>query len=295
MPPTMAAYAYLIATMLCWAGNAIAGQFAVGHVSPLMLVMLRWLLVSSCLAVIYRRELVETWPIVRSARLRMLVMAIIGFTAFNSLFYIAAHHTTGINIGILQGSIPVIVLILSVFAWKSRIGPLQLAGVTVTLIGVVTVASQGDLGRLLRLEFNPGDAIMLLACLLYASYTVGLKLRPPMPGLVFLAWLSIIAALTSIPLAAFEWLRGDLLQPTGQGWVVTIWISIFPSFLAQIFFIRGVELIGPERAGVFVNLVPIFAAFLAVLMLSENFEVYHAISLTLVLGGIALSEKGKPA
>ena len=295
MPPTLVAYAYMLVTMLCWSGNAIAGQFAIGRVSPLALVMLRWLLVSICLGVVYRRELVRTWPVVRAAPLRMVAMAMVGFTAFNALFYIAAHHTTGLNIGILQGSMPVIVLILSVLAWRTRIGGLQMAGVTVTLVGVIAIACQGDIDRLLRLQFNPGDAIMLLACLFYSAYTAGLKVRPEMPGLVFLTWLSIIAALASLPLAAFEWLRGDLLWPTPEGWLVTVWIALFPSFLAQIFFIRGVELIGPERAGVFANLVPIFAAILAVLLLSERFETYHAVALALVLGGIGLSERGKPA
>lgn len=293
LPGSMVAYAYLAATMLCWGGNAIAGQFAVDNVSPLLLVALRWLFVSSFLVVMYRKELRETWPMLRKAPLRTVLMAVLGFTAFNSLFYIASHHTTGINIGILQGTIPVIVLVMSVFVFSTRIGAMQVAGVIMTLVGVIAVASRGDLDRLLNLEFNPGDALMLVACLFYGGYTLGLKVRPPMPGMVFLSWLSIIAAVSSLPLALVEWLGGGTQWPTAQGWVVTAYVAIFPSFLSQIFFIRGVELIGPERAGVFVNLVPIFAAILAVLLLNESFEVYHAIALALVLGGIGLSERAR--
>jgi drug/metabolite transporter (DMT)-like permease len=167
----------------------------------------------------------------------------------------------------------------------------QTAGVALTVLGVVLVASQGSLSRLAGLTFNLGDMIMVLACLFYALYATALKNRPAIDGLVFFAFLALIAALASLPLLALEVATGELILPTAKGWVVTAYIALFPSCIAQIFFMRGVDLIGPGRAGVFVNLVPVFAALLAVLILSEPFRWYHAGALTLVLTGIVVAQR----
>jgi drug/metabolite transporter (DMT)-like permease len=113
------------------------------------------------------------------------------------------------------------------------------------------------------------------------------------PGLVFFAALAAVAFVISVPLLVAEVMSGQGYWPTGKGWLILAYVALGPSFLAQLFFMRGVELIGPGRAGVFVNLVPVFAALLAVLILSEPFAWYHAMALALVLGGIALAEKGK--
>ena len=132
---------------------------------------------------------------------------------------------------------------------------------------------------------------MLAACVLYAAYTVALRDRPNMPGVAFFALLALIAALTSLPLVAVEVATGTFRWPTAQGLAVTVWIAVFPSFLSQIFYLRGVDLIGPGRAGVFVNLVPVFAAVLAVGLISEPFASYHAVALILVVGGIWLAQR----
>jgi drug/metabolite transporter (DMT)-like permease len=134
---------------------------------------------------------------------------------------------------------------------------------------------------------------MLVACTLYAGYTVGLRRRPQVSPLSLLAVLAGAAFVTSLPLTLAEVALDRFQWPTPTGWVIVALITLFPSYLAQLFFIHGVALIGPGRAGVFVNLVPVFASILAVVFLSEPFELYHGIALALVLGGIGLSERGK--
>ena len=132
---------------------------------------------------------------------------------------------------------------------------------------------------------------MLVATLLYALYTLGLRNRPPVAALSFFTAMAAVAAVTSLPLLAFEIARGDVVWPTLTGWLIIVYVGLFPSLLAQIFFMRGVELIGPSRAGVFVNLVPVFGAFLAVLILREPFTLSSAVALALVLGGIFVAER----
>ncbi|SDT97787.1 DMT family transporter [Stappia sp. ES.058] len=281
-------------TALFWAGNTIAGRLAIDQVSPLAVVFLRWLAVSALMVTLYGRQVKAEWPILKRYLPVMVLMGMFGFTAFNALFYIAAHSTTALNLGIIQGSMPMFVLLGALAILRTPIRALQACGVVLTMSGVAFIASQGDLSRLAELKINPGDALMITACLLYSLYAVLLRKRPAVSGMVFFTVLSVIAAIVSVPVFAIELVQGTQQWPTAKGWLVVAYITIFPSFLSQIFFMRGVELIGPGRAGVFINLVPIFSSFLAVALLGEPFHFYHAAALVLVLMGIGLSErKGK--
>jgi len=286
------AYVLLTFTTLCWGANAIFGRLAVGELSPMMLVSLRWLGASLLLAMFAHNNLRRDWPVLRPRLAFLSAMGVLGFTAFNALFYVAAHYTTAVNIGIIQGSMPVFVLIGAFAAYRTRVTVLQIAGVACTVTGVVIVGSGGDLSRLLALAFNAGDLLMVTACVLYAGYTVGLRSRPQVSSLSLLTVLATTAFVTSLPLILAEVALGLFQWPTAAGWAIAGAVTVFPSFLAQLFFIQGVALIGPGRAGIFVNLVPVFASVFAVVFLKEPFELFHGVALALVLGGIWLSERG---
>jgi drug/metabolite transporter (DMT)-like permease len=298
MPPLAARlwaspYLLLTLTSLMWGANAVASRFAVGHIAPMALTSLRWACVAAVLPFLLRKELVAAAPELRAHWKLIVFLGIFGYTAFNALMYLAAYSTTAINIGIIQGAIPVFVLI-GAWAWfRTPISLLQAAGVLVTILGVLIIAARGDFEVLKHLAVATGDIWMLIACLFYAGYTLSLRQRPKVPGLVFFAALAVVAFIISVPLLVAEIMTGHGYWPTLRGWLILLYVAIGPSFLSQIFFMRGVELIGPGRAGVFVNLVPVFAAILAVLILSEPFAWYHGMALALVLGGIALAEKGK--
>src|SRR5215203_7302468 len=284
-------YLLLTLTMLMWGGNAVAGRLAVGEVSPMALTGLRWVVPVAVLGVAlryqlltHRQALLERWP-------SILLRGTLGLTVFNALFYLAAHHTTAVNITILQGSMPVFVLVGALVFYGTRVRGPQIVGMAVTLLGALLVATRADVATLTSFSLNIGDIWMLAAYGLYAGYTVALRTRPPIPGLVFFAALAGVALLTSVPLMAYEVASGTVTWPTLRGWLIVLYVGLFPSFVSQVLFMRGVELIGPGRAGLFVNLVPIFGALLAVLILSEPFAAYHAVGLTLVLGGIWLAER----
>ncbi|MGL5362775.1 MAG: DMT family transporter [Bosea sp. (in: a-proteobacteria)] len=284
---------YLLLTITCllWGGNAIASRLAVNHIPPITLTSLRWVCVCAVMPLLLRKELREHWPALKANAGLILAMGIFGYTAFNALMYLAAYSTTAINMGILQGSIPVFVLLGAWLVFGTRIAAMQMLGVVVTLVGVAMVASRGDWAVLRSLTFATGDIAMMAACLFYASYTVALRKRPPMPGLVFFTAMACVACVVSLPLMATEWAIGQGYVPTLQGWLILAYVAIGPSLLSQLFFMRGVELIGPGRAGVFVNLVPVFSAVLGVLLLSEPFAWYHGVALALVLGGIFIAER----
>ncbi len=287
------AFVLLTLTAMFWAGNAVAGRSAVGELSPMLLTALRWFGVVIFLWGFMRHRFAADLPVIRARLPFVLTMGTVGFTVFNALFYVAAHTTTAVNIGIIQGAIPVFVLALALIVDKVPISLLQMAGILVTMVGVILVATKGDVTYLLELAVTRGDLLMVIACFFYAAYTVGLKRRPAVSGLGFFAVMATAAFVTSLPLVAVEIALGQFQWPTPKGWLITLYIAVFPSFLSQLFFMRGVDLIGPGRAGIFVNLVPVFAALLAVVLLGEAFQIYHAIALALVLGGIVLAEKGK--
>lgn len=281
----------LVLTTLFWGGNVIAGQLARGEISPMQLVLMRWVVVTAIMWPLFGREVIAHWPLARGHMWRITLTALTGFTGFNILFYIASTRTSGVNIGILQGSIPVFVLLGAFLAHGTRVTGLQMVGVVATTIGVVLVATRGAPWALLALDVNPGDLIMVLACCCYAAYAVFLVGRPQMPGAVFFTLMAPIATLSAVPFAVFEATGPGYALPSIEGWLVTLYVAIFPSCLAQVFFLRGVDLIGPGRAGVYTNLVPVFAALLSVLLLSEVFALYHGLALALVLGGIAISQR----
>jgi drug/metabolite transporter (DMT)-like permease len=287
------AYLLLSLTALFWGTNAILGRLAVGEVSPMVLTMLRWLLALALLAPLVQAQLRRDFPALRRHLPFLAIMGGLGFTGFNALYYVAAHYTTAVNIGIIQGAIPVFVLIGAFAVYRTAVTPLQIAGVVVTMLGVALVAGGGDLAQLAALAINRGDLLMVIACVLYAGYTVALQRRPPVAPESLVMALSAAALLAALPLVALEAVAGRLQWPTATGWIIVVLAVVFPSFLAQIFFIRGVELIGPGRAGVFINLVPVFASILAVAILGETFAAFQATALGLVLGGIWLSEVGK--
>lgn len=270
--------------------NGVASRLAVHRISPMSLVLGRWLVVCTVLAVVLRHALRHNRDILHAHRWRIMAMGGLGFTAFNILFYLSAYWTTALNITLMQASIPPFVLLGAVLSRKVRVTPMQIAGLVVTLVGVALIATHGELLRIGEIAFNPGDILMLVASALYAAYTLALRDRPAVPPLVFFAALTFAALTTSIPAMAVEVAMGRTYWPTIGGLGILAFVALGPSLTSQVFYMRGIELIGPARAGLFNNLTPIFGALAAVLILGEDFHVYHAIALALALGGIWLAE-----
>ena len=284
------AHFLLTFTSLFWAFNTIAGRAAVDEISPLFIVSARWFFVALILTIVCRKELKSSWKIL-SKRLKWLIlMGLLGFTGFNSSYYIAAHDTIAINLGIVQGTMPAFIIIIARIWLKNKITLLQLLGLFFTFAAVLLVVSSGNLDTLLNFKLNKGDIIMISACTLYATYAVGLRKKPEIGSLSLLTFFAYVAFLGSIPGVIYEFATNNLVLPGYEGVIILSVIIIFPSFLAQIFFMKGVEKIGPARSGLYTNLVPVFSSFLAVLFLGEVFQFYHLMSLGLIFLGIYMFE-----
>ncbi|MCP8940182.1 DMT family transporter [Alsobacter sp. SYSU M60028] len=289
------AYVLLGLTTFMWAGNAVASRFAVGQISAMSITAGRWAVALAVLVLFTRREIRGCAPELRRQWPKIALMGAIGFTAFNALFYLAGHYTTAVNIAITQGSFPVFVMLGGLLVFGTRPTLMQTVGALVTLVGIAVLAGHGDWERLKSLTLNFGDVLMLVACVFYTAYTLALRRRPALPALVFFTAMAAAAFLTSLPLLAIEMALGATQWPTPTGLATLVFIALFPSLLAQVLFMRGVELIGPSRAGLFMNLTPVFGSILAVVLLGEPFGIPETVALALVLGGIVLAERlGRP-
>ncbi|MGF6157007.1 drug/metabolite transporter (DMT)-like permease [Ensifer sp. KUDG1] len=288
------AYFYLCITALFWGGNSVAGKMAVGHVSPMMLTTLRWVFALVVILVLMTPQIRHDWDKIRKHWLQLLAYGVVGFTTFNALLYSALKYTSAINAVILQAGIPMLIFLFNFVLFRTKASIAQVIGFTVTLVGVLVTAAHGDVTSLLSLEFNFGDALMIAACVVYAGYTVALRYKPTMHWQSFIAAPAFGALLSAIPLLFWEIGTGTAIAPDTTGWIIVLYAAIFPSLMSQVLYVRGVEMIGANRAGLFINAIPVFGTLLSVMLIGETFHLFHLVALLLVLGGIAIAEKGRP-
>lgn len=298
-PPSAAsvrtAYIILTLTTLFWGGNVVAGKLAVGHVEPNALMILRWS--GALLAVLpfAFRPLRRDWPVVKKSWPLLIYFGAIGFATFNVLVYMAAHYTSGVNTAIEQVAVNIFVMLLNFALFRLHVRPLQILGVALTIIGVTITATHGELGRILGLQVNVGDLMVIGASFAYATYSIALRWRPPAH------WMSIFVISTIGAIAASFFYQGvtgggvmaffeQLPTISTQGWLIVVYTILFPSVISQILYVRGVELIGSNRASLFVNLIPIFGTIGSVLVLGERLETFHLLAAGLVIIGIVLAE-----
>ena len=284
---------FLTLASLFWGFNAIASRLAIDEISPMSLVSGRWLGVMIILSIICRHQLSLGFQVFKSNYKWMIMMGLCGFTTFNSLYYISAHYTVAINLGIVQSTTPAFIMIISVFWLKTRINLKQVTGLLITFIGVSIVISNGNLASLLRLKLNNGDLLLIIACIFYAIYAVGLRKRPEINDVLLMTFFSYVAFIGSLPGLIIEITQYSFFFPTFKGLMILSVIIIFPSLLAQILFMKGVKIVGPALSGLYTNLVPIFTSVLAIIVLNEVFHIYHLISLIIIFLGIYIFDRKK--
>jgi drug/metabolite transporter (DMT)-like permease len=294
VPVNLQAYIILCITTLIWGGNTVAGKMAVGHVSPMMLTGLRWVIACTVLLIFAAPQVRRDFPAIRRNWLLLLGYGTVGFTAFNAFLYSALQYTSAINAVIEQAGIPMVIFVMNYVLFRTTFSLAQIAGFTLTLGGVALTASHGDLTTLLSLDLNQGDAMMMAAVLVYAGYTVALRFKPEIHWKSLIAISALGALISSIPLVIWEFSTGRMIWPDMQGWVIVAYAGLLPSLVSQILYVRGVELIGPNRAGLFINTIPIFGTLLSITLIGEALQTFHIAAMGLVLVGIAVAERGRP-
>jgi len=284
-------YLLLSLTSLFWAGNTVIGRFMAGHVPPITLAFVRWGGAFAILLPFALTHLFRDWPAIRKQLGLMLLLSVTGFSVYNTLAYYGLQYTTAINGLLLQSIGPLFVALWSFVLFRDRLTPRQACGIGVSLTGVVVIVCHGSLAILLAVAFNRGDLMFVVALLIYAFYAAMLRRRPAMHPLSFLAFGMGVGAVVLIPPMVVELAGGKTFILDGASILSFAFICIFPSLLGYLFLNRGIELIGANRSAPFIHLVPVFGSVLAIVLLGERFELYHAIGYALVFAGITVATR----
>ncbi|MBX7250160.1 MAG: DMT family transporter [Caulobacteraceae bacterium] len=281
----------LAVAMLFWAGNSVVGRAVNADIPPIALAFWRWAAAAVLIAPFAWPHLRRDWETLKRHRLMLAVLALLGMAGFNALLYTALHTTTAVNTVLLQSATPPLIFLCTFVLYREKPNLWQVLGLAVALAGVAAIVSYGEPWRLLALQLNAGDALMLIAVAGYAVYSALLRRTPPLHPLSFLAATCFLSVLVLAPVYAAEALSGAVMPVDGQSLATLAYVAVCPSIISYLCFNRGVELMGANRAGQFMNLTPLFGALLAVVFLHEALRPYHGVGLLLIAGGIVLSSR----
>lgn len=284
-------YLLLSITALCWAGNAIVGRLAAGHIPPVTLSFLRWSLAFLIILPFTWKQLRQDWPAIRSRLGLMITLSIAGIGAFNTLQYWSLEYTQALNILLLQSAGPLIVAVWSIVLLRVHLTVAQGLGILLSMAGVLTILTRGDLTALSQISFNRGDLIFLAAMAIFGFYSVLSLKRPPIHGLSFVTFTFGCGAASLIPLLAWELYARPVMALDAKNLLSLLYVAIFPSTIAYLCFNRGVLLIGANRAAPFFHVVPVFGSIMAIAFLGERPQVFHFLGFALVLAGVFVASR----
>lgn len=285
-PTALNAALFLTLSMFFWAGNFAIGRWAAGQIPPFTMTALRWSGAALLTLALYWQQVRDDWPVIRSNIPILALLAVFGAGSFNALQYLALGYTTATTAGVINSTSPAMIAVASYLLLGEEVTARRLAGITVSFVGAVVVLAKGNLEVLSTLTFNRGDIILLVAMAMWAVYTALLGRRPRMQAGSFVAVSFVIAALINIPLAIVEELLGAHFVVSTATVSAILYTATLPSVFAYMLFNRGVEIIGPSRAGAFMHLLPLFTALLAMVFLGESPALYHVVGLGLILAGV---------
>ena len=286
------AYLALGLAALFWSGNFVAGRALRGDIDPVTLNTLRWAICLGLFLPFVLRPLARNRAVVLREWRLVAGLGLTGVAAFHTLVYVALRDTTAINALLILAFAPAAILAGAALTGMGRPRGLQWLGSAVSLGGAGFIVVRGDPAVLAALEVNPGDLWMLGAVVLWAAYSLLLRRRPAdLPQDVALAASITVALAVLVPAAL---VAAPSLAPalTPAGWAAVLYIAVFASLLAFLFWSYGVSEIGPARAGQFIHLMPVFGAVLAMVLLGETLAPAQAIGAALVFTGILLVNRG---
>jgi drug/metabolite transporter (DMT)-like permease len=283
----MRAYLYLSLAALLWSGNFVVGRAAHGHIPPVGLAFWRWSAALAVLFVVAHRPLSQQWRTIARAWPTVVALGILGVGNFNMLVYVGLGDTTATNALLLQSACPAFIVAVAFAAGAGRPAPRQLAGIGLSLLGVLVILAKGAPSALSSLTFSPGDLWVLAAVLSWALYTLLLARRPAkVDPLALLTVLVLVGVLWIAPWYGLEMAHGAHMQLDAATVAAVGYTAVFASVAAYGLWNAGVARVGANRAGVFLHLMPAFGSLLAVALLGERFRPFHAAGIALILLGV---------
>jgi drug/metabolite transporter (DMT)-like permease len=279
----------LAAANLLWAGNIVLARGLVGQVPPIALAYWRWTGAFVFAFAFAWPRLKTDLPVMMRHWRMMLVLSATGIASYNTMSYIGLTSTTALNVLLLQSATPLIIIVWVYLLFRETPTTRQALGVLLSLAGVAAIAGHGSMDELAHLRLNHGDLWVLTALMIYAFYCVMLRKRPAIHPLSFLVAAMGIGSFMMLPFMLWEFAAGAEIHGGLPCYLAIAYIAVFPSFVAYLFFNRGVELIGAGPAGQSMHLMPLFGSVLAVSFLHEQFQIYHGLGIAMIAAGIVLA------
>jgi drug/metabolite transporter (DMT)-like permease len=274
----------LVLATILWGGNFVIGRAVSDDIPPMTLAFLRWAIALIVFYPLVAKKVKTDWPKLKENYRAVILMAITGVAAFNTLVYIGVHYTTSINASLMNSTTPIMIYILSFIFLKERLNWQQILGTAISMIGVVFILTAGSVEQLLAMQFNKGDLIVLVAILCWAIYSIVVKRNAgKLPGDTTFFATIVLGFILLAPFAGYELIVTD----TSINWSISTFLAIvyvgtFASIIAFLSWNKGVVAIGANRASIFLNFIPLFATIFAVIFIDETPVI------TQIIGGIAI-------
>jgi drug/metabolite transporter (DMT)-like permease len=284
------AYLFLILSALFWSGNFVISRGMHAAIPPLALSFWRWAIALLLLSFLGTGHLIRQRRIVGLNARYVLIQGVLGVAGFNTFIYLAMQSTTAINAVLVNSCIPVLIAVASWVLYREMMTPRQCLGVLLSLCGVVLIILRGNVSSLKGVNFNHGDLLVLVAAVVWALYSANLKKYPhDMHPLTYQMGIMIVGVVCLVPFYLLEIRGGRGFAATPATLATILYVALFASVLAYIFWNRAVRTVGANKAGPFIHLMPLFSTVLAVAFLGEQLKLYHFQGAVLIFSGIMLT------
>ena len=287
------AYILLVLTTLFWSGNFIVGKAASTYsIPPFSLNFYRWLFAGLILLPFTLNEIIKKKDYIFNNLGFFIILGITSITIFNSTVYYSLYYMQVISGVLMISTIPVWIMFISFILGIEKTNKFQIVGVILSLLGVLFIITKSDLEVIKNLAFNRGDLIMALGMFAWALYSALLKKKTYEISQITLLEVVIISGLIFlIPIYILEMIFGNQIV-FGKPFILTLsYVVIFPGLASFFFWIKGISIIGANRAGVFLHLMPVFGSIMAIFLFNEKFMFYHLLGAIFIIAGITLSNK----
>ena len=287
------AYLFLILATIFWSGNFIVGKAAsIFEIPPFSLNFYRWLFAGLILLPFTFKELILKKNYIFENLGFFIILGITSITIFNSIVYYSLHYTQVISGVLMISTIPVWIIFISSILKIEKTNIFQIIGVGLSLLGVIFIITKADLNLIKNLDFNKGDLTMVVAMFSWAIYSALLKKKTYEISQITLLQVVIITGLIFlIPIYIIEMNLGNVIKLDKPFLLTLTYVVLFPGLASFLFWIKGIALIGANRAGAFLHLMPIFGAIMAMVIFKEKFMFYHILGAIFIISGITLSNK----
>ena len=287
------AYIMLVCATLFWAGNFMVGKFAFfSNIPPLSLVFFRWSLVWIILLPFTFREILKFKSVIIKNLPLLFFLALTSVGLFNSFTYLALVHTQVINASLFNTAIPAIIIFLCFLFKIEKTNKFQILGLIISVLGILSIITKLNLNILLSLNFNKGDLIMIGGVISWGLYSSFLKKKNfTLPLLTLVHVLCTFGLIFIIPQFVFEYSQGLIIEFDLNLFYILIFLALFPSIGSYYCWAGAVSIIGPNRSGIFLSLIPLFSTIMAITFFNEKFQFFHLIGAILIILGLFLSNK----